>query len=70
MTRYRFIGSHPESLASGRPIEPGEFVDLEDDDLEDPHNKMLLDDGHLITVEEEGKKSSRSSKASDKEEES
>lgn len=81
-SKYRYVGIHPESLANGRPVEPGEFVDLSDDDFQDPHNEMLLLDGNLIeAVEpppeeeqqdspEEETKSSKKSGGSTKEKES
>lgn len=50
---YRYIGSHADMLANGRPVEPGEYVDLTDEDLQENHNKMLLDDGKLLLIEEE-----------------
>lgn len=51
--QYRFIGSHADMLASGRPVEPGEFVDLTDDELREPHNTMLLDDELLLLIKDE-----------------
>jgi hypothetical protein len=29
--QYRFVGSHADTLANGRPVEPGEFVELTDE---------------------------------------
>lgn len=46
--QYRFVGEHADNLASGRPIEPGEFVDLTDDDVRDPFNEAMIADGLLI----------------------
>jgi hypothetical protein len=40
--------SHPEDLASGRVISPGESVKLTDDELKEPHNKRLIDEGVLL----------------------
>jgi hypothetical protein len=37
-------------LASGRPLEPGGFVDLTTEEVEAPHNAMLVSDGNLIDV--------------------
>jgi hypothetical protein len=45
---YRFIGSHPETLDGGRPIEPGEFTGPIDEKL--PQNEHLVDSGALLTV--------------------
>lgn len=51
--QYRFVGSHADMLASGRPVEPGEFVDLTDDEVRETHNEMLIADSNLIGVEKE-----------------
>lgn len=40
--------THPVSLASGRPLAPG---DTGAPDLDDPHDKALVDDGTLIAIE-------------------
>lgn len=48
MAKYRFVGNHADQLADGRPVAPGEFVNLSDEEMEDPHNAMLATDGHLI----------------------
>lgn len=50
--KYRFVGSHAETLANGRPVEPGEFVDLTDEDVREAHNEMLIADGNLIGIED------------------
>lgn len=46
--RYRFVGLHTEDLASGQPLGPGDYVELDDEDFEDAHNKRFLDEGLLI----------------------
>jgi hypothetical protein len=51
MGRYRYVGDHPETLEHGQPIEPGEFVEL--DDVSGTQNRMLIDDGKLVAIEEE-----------------
>lgn len=48
MAKYRFVGMHADTLASGQPIEPGEFVNITDEEIEDPHNAALVHDGLLI----------------------
>lgn len=48
---YRYIGEHAENLASGRPLEPGEFVDLTDEQLGESYNTHLLNEGLLIPVD-------------------
>lgn len=37
-------------LASGRPLSPGEFVELTDEEMKDPHNKRLLAEGNLLQI--------------------
>lgn len=72
MGRYRYVGDHADTLASGSPVGPGDFVELTDEDSEEAHNKMLIDDGKLIeAVEEQSTESSRGTGAKqDKGEES
>lgn len=48
MKEFRFIGSHPETLDGGRPIEPGEFTGPIDHEL--PQNAHLVDSGVLLEV--------------------
>lgn len=49
--QYLVAGSHPDTLASGRPIAPGDTVPAEAVDLKDPHDQALLDSGVLIDVD-------------------
>lgn len=37
-------------LADGRIVVPGESVDLSDSDVDEPHNKRLIESGQLIEV--------------------
>jgi hypothetical protein len=46
---HRNRATHPVSLASGRPLAPGEEGKA---DLRDPHDQALMDAGHLIQVDE------------------
>lgn len=48
MPKYKHVGSHPEDLASGRVVAPGELVDLKGDEVSDPHNKRLIDEEILV----------------------
>lgn len=48
MAKYRFVGDHAETLADGRPVGPGDFVDLSDDEIAEDHNAMLVADERLI----------------------
>lgn len=50
MPTYIHRGRHPDDLASGRVIGPGEQVD--DDDLTHTDRKRLVDTGILLTVDE------------------
>jgi hypothetical protein len=49
---YRYIGTYAATLANGRPIEPGEYVDLDADAVKD--NEAMIDDKKLIEVNKEG----------------
>lgn len=44
----RYVGTHAGSLASGRPLAPGDFVEVSTEDLADPYNKAMVDEGILI----------------------
>ena len=46
---YLVAGGHPDTLASGRPIAPGETVPKTAVDPKDPHDAALLADGTLLT---------------------
>ena len=48
MAKYKFVGEHPEDLASGQLLEPGESVNLTNEEADDPHNQALMADGKLI----------------------
>lgn len=49
---YKWVGLHPQDLASGRMLAPGERVKLTDEEATDPHNAALIEDGTLLSVEE------------------
>jgi hypothetical protein len=34
-------------------VEPGGFVEFKKDEVDDPHNKRLIDEGFLVEVEPE-----------------
>jgi pyruvate/2-oxoglutarate dehydrogenase complex dihydrolipoamide acyltransferase (E2) component len=48
---YRFVGSHAETLDGGRPIEPGEFIELSDEDLSGDRIAGFVEDGLLIETD-------------------
>jgi hypothetical protein len=52
VTPYKMVGDHPEDLADGRVLGPGEVAELSEEDLEDPHNQRLVDEGLLIEADE------------------
>lgn len=51
---YRVTSSHPEDLADGRVVGPGEVVS--DVDISIPHNQRLLDDGAIVKIQVAKKK--------------
>jgi hypothetical protein len=46
--KYLFVGYHADTLASGRPVAPGDAVPAGAVDPKDPHDRALLDEGRLI----------------------
>lgn len=52
MAKYRYVGLHADTLDDGRPVAPGDFVTLSDEDALLPHNAMLLADGNLAATGE------------------
>jgi hypothetical protein len=50
MDAFRLVGRHPESLASGVIVSPGEKVELKTDEQKDEHNKRLIEDGVLRPI--------------------
>lgn len=44
---YLYRGDHADTLASGRPVEPGEEIAKEFVDVDDPHDARLIRDGLL-----------------------
>lgn len=50
MSKYRYTGRAPGVLADGRPVAPGQDVFITADDLKEPDNRLLIDDGVLIEV--------------------
>lgn len=47
MAKYRYVGLHADILDDGRPVAPGDFVNLSDEDALLPHAASLLADGYL-----------------------
>lgn len=49
---YRNVSDHVEDLASGRTLAPGESVGLSKADLDEAHNKELVERGVLIPTKQ------------------
>lgn len=47
---YKVLSDHAEDLADGRMVGPGETIKLSKEDIEDPHNKRLIDEGLLLEI--------------------
>ena len=58
---YRYVGEVPGELATGRPIEPGEYVELSGDEVNDVFNAEMIYDGRLIEAEEKHVQAARKS---------
>jgi hypothetical protein len=52
---YKWVGDHPQDLASGQVLAPGETATLTKEDVEDYFNASLISDGGLILLEEKKK---------------
>jgi len=49
MTTYAGrLGASETTLADGKPIILGEPFELTDEQAKDPHNKRLIDEGHIV----------------------
>jgi hypothetical protein len=70
MTRYKNVGEHAESLAGGQTLEPGDVVELDDEQAKDPYNAGLITAGTLIeAADEEQADETESDDATDEESE-
>lgn len=49
--RFRSMSDHVEDIASGLTVEPGGFVELSENEANDPHNKRLIEEGFFVEVE-------------------
>lgn len=56
---YLFRGTHADTLASGRPIEPGEEIPEADVNVDDSHDAMLIKNGDLHKLEKTPSKAER-----------
>lgn len=66
--RLLYIGEHAETLASGRPVAPGDRIPASALDNDDPHDQRLLQDGVLID-DREIRQEARADAKADKENE-
>lgn len=60
MPRYRLSSTHPEDLACGAVIAPGETTSKVK--ASDPHDKRLIDEGKLIELPGKPRKSKEQKK--------
>lgn len=56
--QYLLTGSRPRDLADGRFLDPGDKTS-QGFDPKDPHNKQLIDDGHLVPLGEKKRTSTK-----------
>lgn len=50
---YKWVGTHPQDLASGQVLAPGETAELSDEDVRHSHNESLIADGGLIPLDDQ-----------------
>lgn len=62
MDEYRLHGDHSEDLDDGRVLEPGNFVQLDEEALALPRAVSLIEDGKLVKIEADQAKSDAGSK--------
>lgn len=62
MTKILNVGSHSVDLDDGRVLAPGEQATV---DIDDPHNKVLVDQGSVLVVAEPKQRSTSDSKSDD-----
>jgi hypothetical protein len=43
--KFRWVGRHLQDFVGGKTIEPGGFVNLTKEEVEDPHTQAVLDTG-------------------------
>lgn len=47
---FKNVGQHPEDLADGVTVEPLDVFKLSANDLKEPHNQRLINEGTLAEV--------------------
>lgn len=55
MSTVKCVSTHPEDLANGLILEPGEVA--KGIDLNDPHNKRLVDEEKLLVIDQKRSRS-------------
>lgn len=58
MTKYRYTGFHPQDFQSGEKVimaAPGDYVDLEDEDIKNGRYQEMLDNGTLMGLSDQKK---------------
>lgn len=53
---YSPLDASERILSSGRPLAPGEFFDLDQEEQDDEFNKRLIDEGQILPVPDPVKK--------------
>lgn len=46
--QWKFIGPHADTLANGRPVGPGEVLDLSQEEVD--ANTSMIEQGHLLDM--------------------
>jgi hypothetical protein len=64
-TKYRFVGGHVDDLHDGRPLVPGEFYELTEEEVADPHNAQRITDGLLMEIPPAKKRGASAATADD-----
>lgn len=49
-TEYKWVGNHLQDLTGGRMMEPGEVVELTDEEISDPFNAALIAGGQMLLL--------------------
>lgn len=57
--KFRYVGNHSQDFPGGRVVDPGDFIQLSNDDQEDGFVKELMADGRLIGTGAKSKEAAR-----------
>ena len=53
--KYRYLGDYAYVFHVGENLvntAPGDFIELSDEDAADEYNKRMIDEGHLVSLEQ------------------